>query len=116
MTFIITGKCVRDGACAEVCPVECIQAVFDEDDNPILGQGNEKDSSTYAEALLKAGKNPYQVAYFIDPEACIDCGACVPECPTEAIYEDEEVPKEEEAWIKRNEAFFDTDAGGPGYG
>jgi len=30
--------------------------------------------------------------YYIDPDECIDCGVCAPECPWEAIYEDEEVP------------------------
>ena len=29
----------------------------------------------------------------IDPEECIDCGACVPECPVEAIYSEDEIPK-----------------------
>ena len=29
---------------------------------------------------------------FIDPESCIDCGACVPECPVTAIYREDEVP------------------------
>lgn len=29
---------------------------------------------------------------WIDPEVCIDCGACVPECPVEAIYTDRNVP------------------------
>ncbi len=30
---------------------------------------------------------------FIDPESCIDCDACVPECPVEAIYYEENVPE-----------------------
>ncbi|MDP6770859.1 MAG: 4Fe-4S binding protein, partial [Anaerolineales bacterium] len=30
--------------------------------------------------------------YYIDPETCIDCGACIPECPYEAIFEEEAVP------------------------
>ncbi|MDP6233847.1 MAG: 4Fe-4S binding protein [Candidatus Poseidoniaceae archaeon] len=38
----------------------------------------------------------------IDPDECIDCGACIPECPVEAIFPDTEVPEEEEAWIDRN--------------
>ena len=38
----------------------------------------------------------------IDPDECIDCGACVPECPVEAIFPDTEVPEDEEAWIDRN--------------
>jgi ferredoxin len=30
--------------------------------------------------------------YYIDPDTCIDCGACVPECPYEAIFPEDEVP------------------------
>jgi ferredoxin len=29
---------------------------------------------------------------YIDPDTCIDCGACIPECPYEAIFPEEEVP------------------------
>ena len=29
----------------------------------------------------------------IDPDICIDCGACVPECPTEAIFDQDELPE-----------------------
>ena len=39
----------------------------------------------------------------IHPDECIDCGACVPECPVEAIFADTDVPDEEESWIERNE-------------
>ena len=39
----------------------------------------------------------------IDPDECIDCGACIPECPVEAIFADTDVPAEEEEWIERNE-------------
>ena len=39
----------------------------------------------------------------IDPDECIDCGACIAECPVEAIYADTDVPEEEEAWIEKNE-------------
>lgn len=28
----------------------------------------------------------------IDPDACIDCGVCVPECPVEAIFDESDVP------------------------
>ena len=38
----------------------------------------------------------------IDPDECIDCGACAPECPVDAIFPDTEVPDEEEVWIDRN--------------
>ncbi len=39
---------------------------------------------------------------YIDPEECIDCGACVPECPVEAIYDETQLPEELEGWIKTN--------------
>ncbi|RMG84314.1 MAG: ferredoxin family protein [Bacteroidetes bacterium] len=38
----------------------------------------------------------------IDPEQCIDCGACEPECPVEAIYEEDAVPAGQEHWIEFN--------------
>ncbi len=39
----------------------------------------------------------------IHPEECIDCNACVPVCPTEAIYPDDEVPAGQEHYIQWNE-------------
>ena len=39
---------------------------------------------------------------YIDPVECIDCGACVPECPVEAIYADTDVPPAESQWIELN--------------
>lgn len=38
----------------------------------------------------------------IDPDECIDCGACVPECPVEAIYLDEDVPEKWAEYIELN--------------
>lgn len=39
----------------------------------------------------------------IDPLECIDCDACVPECPVEAIFPDDEVPEKWEHYIELNE-------------
>ena len=39
----------------------------------------------------------------IDPVACIDCGACVPRCPVDAIYEEDELPAEWRHFIELNE-------------
>lgn len=39
----------------------------------------------------------------IDPFDCIDCDACVSECPVDAIYPDDEVPEEWEHYIDLNE-------------
>lgn len=59
MAFVITEKCLgeRYAACVDVCPVECI--------HPVEHQGK-----------------PFMV---IDPDVCIDCGVCLPECPITAI-------------------------------
>jgi ferredoxin len=39
----------------------------------------------------------------IDPNECIDCDACVSECPVEAIFPDDEVPAAWEHYIEWNE-------------
>jgi len=71
MTAVITRLCQDcvDGACVEVCPCDCIVA-----HQPAPGE----------EAL------PRQL--YIDPNECIDCAQCVPECPWEAIFPDVDVP------------------------
>ena len=38
----------------------------------------------------------------INPDECIDCGACVPECPVEAIYEESEVPDKWSEYVELN--------------
>ena len=38
----------------------------------------------------------------IDPEECIDCGVCVPECPVEAIIDAEDATEEQEKFIELN--------------
>ena len=65
MTHVITSLCLRDRGCIDVCPVECI----------VPGQPTAEWPSVY-----------------IDPDTCIDCGACVPECPYKAIFPVDEVP------------------------
>ncbi len=38
----------------------------------------------------------------IDPDECIDCAVCIPECPVEAIYAEEDVPEEQREFIEIN--------------
>jgi ferredoxin len=38
----------------------------------------------------------------IDPDECIDCAVCVPECPANAIYAEEDVPGDQQSFIKIN--------------
>jgi ferredoxin len=80
MAYVITEPCVgvKDGACLDVCPIDCIYT-SDADD-----------------------------MYFIHPDECIDCGACLPECPVNAIYEEAEVPQKWQRYITINAAYFET--------
>src|SRR5256885_8318302 len=38
----------------------------------------------------------------IDPDECIDCAVCIPECPANAIFAEEDVPADQLAFIKLN--------------
>jgi ferredoxin len=97
MAYIIAEPCVGtcDTACVEVCPVDCIE--------PTKDSWEEKG---YDENNLD-GKLLY-----IDPEECIDCGACEPECPVEAIFEESEVPEEWNKYIKINYDYFGREYSG----
>src|SRR5699024_8297046 len=46
--------------------------------------------------------------FFIDPDICIDCGACEAVCPVEAIYAEDEVPEEESEYILPNRQFYEN--------
>src|SRR3954451_20291878 len=67
MAYVIAEPCidVLDISCVSVCPVDCIH--YDEGTDRKL---------------------------FIDPNECIDCGACEPECPVNAIFPEESLPTE----------------------
>ena len=39
---------------------------------------------------------------YIDPAECIDCGACVPECPVEAIFDETQLPEQFNDWTQIN--------------
>jgi len=84
MTHVIFDLCIRDGACVEVCPVECIVPGIPEEEWPW---------------------------YYIDPDTCIDCGACIPECPVEAIFPEADVPSEYEPAIGFNAEYFGSGTG-----
>ncbi len=38
----------------------------------------------------------------VDPTVCIDCGACIPECPVQAIFAESDVPEKWKKYIKLN--------------
>lgn len=58
---------------------------------------------------------------YINPKECIDCGACEPVCPVEAISQDRRVPDKDSDFVKDNQRFFthvlqgrDAPIGAPG--
>ncbi len=84
MAYTICETCidVKDQACVEVCPVDCIH--FEEGIDRTL---------------------------YIDPNECIDCGACEPVCPTEAIFANDAVPEKWKAYCEINALWYqDKDA------
>ena len=50
---------------------------------------------------------------YIHPDECVDCGACEPVCPVEAIYYEDDVPEQWADYTKANVDFFD-ELGSPG--
>lgn len=83
MPYIIAEPCVdvKDKACIEECPVDCIY------------EGNRM--------------------LYIQPDECVDCGACEPVCPVEAIYYEDDTPDQWRGYIDANVDFF-KDLGSPG--
>ena len=79
MTYVIAEPCVDviDQSCVSVCPVDCIH--FEEGVDRIL---------------------------YIDPNECIDCGACEPECPVNAIFPEESLPAEWANYTAINAVWF----------
>ena len=50
---------------------------------------------------------------YIHPDECVDCGACEPVCPVEAIYYEDDVPEQWADYYRANVDFFET-IGSPG--
>ncbi|MEO7021695.1 MAG: ferredoxin family protein [Ktedonobacteraceae bacterium] len=84
MTYVITQPCigVKDASCVDVCPVDCIHP-------------------TQSEPEFESCEQLY-----INPDECIDCGACEPACPVTAIFEESATPEEWKQYIKINADFF----------
>jgi len=78
VAYVITSACigVKDEACVATCPADCILGA---PDDPML---------------------------FIDPTLCIDCAACVPACPVNAIYLEGDVPSHERDFVAVNRDYF----------
>lgn len=84
MPHYIAEPCigVKDTACVEVCPVDCIHPRKDEPDFERVEQ------------------------LYIDPDTCIDCGLCVDECPVKAIFTEDDLPEKWKAFAHKNAQYF----------
>ena len=78
MPHVITQSCCNDGSCVFACPVNCIHPSPDE-----------------------PGFATTEMLY-IDPGDCIDCEACVPECPVEAIFSEANTPAQWTSFVQLN--------------
>jgi ferredoxin len=80
VTYTITDACIgtKDRSCVDVCPVDCIHDDGDDDD----------------------------LMLYIDPDECIDCGACEPACPVTAIYAEDDVPDNMKPYTEINALWF----------
>ena len=89
MTYVIAEPCIgtKDTACVEVCPVDCIHPT--------------KNAPDFAQHEM----------LYINPDECIDCGACVPACPVEAIFTLDETPHKWAGFIDRNREYFEKTVG-----
>jgi NAD-dependent dihydropyrimidine dehydrogenase PreA subunit len=82
MAYVITESCTKDELCVEACPVDCIHP--------------KKDEAGFEES-------PH---LFVEPDDCIDCGACVPVCPSNAVYPLDELPAELAHFAAENAAHY----------
>ncbi|GAA2778033.1 FAD-dependent oxidoreductase [Crossiella cryophila] len=82
MAFAITQTCCADASCITVCPVNCIHPTPDE---PDFGRTD----------LL-----------YVDPSACIDCGACADACPVDAIFPVAELPADLKPYARINADYY----------
>ncbi len=84
MPHVIAEPCIntKDTACVEVCPTDSIHPT-------------KEDEEFEAETML-----------YIDPDECIDCAACVPECPVEAIFDEDELPEKWAEFTQKNADWY----------
>ena len=82
MTYVITGSCIKDDACIDACPADCIHPRRDAPDFEIAEQ------------------------LYIDPAVCIDCDACVEACPVDACFAEDQLPDEWQNFIQINLDYY----------
>jgi ferredoxin len=82
MAYVITDTCKKDNLCSDSCPSDAIHPT--------------KDESTWEAAPQ----------IYINPVECLDCGACVAECPSDSIFSADELPADKADAAEKNAEFF----------
>lgn len=95
MIHVITEPCIGtcDTACVTACPVDCIHGPLTVEELEYMPKAKRR------EAVVR-------LQMYIDPDTCIGCGACVDECPVQAIYDEDDVPPEWAHYTELNAEFF----------
>jgi NAD-dependent dihydropyrimidine dehydrogenase PreA subunit len=95
MAYVIAEPCIAtcDTACVKVCPVDCIHGPLSERDVDALTEDERRDKLV-------------GIQMYIDPDSCISCGACEPECPVSAIFDEDDLPSRWASYREKNAAFF----------
>ena len=90
MAYVVTSACLgnKDRSCVEVCPVDCFYEIRKKEYNDKFNR--------------PPGKGDDVGMLVINPDECINCGACETECPYQAIYEDSAVPADDSEFIEIN--------------
>lgn len=103
--YVITEACVdvKDRACVDVCPVQCIyefegdELVAKDPDGAIENRQvpHPELRYLYGDSML-----------YIHPDECTSCDACMPVCPVDAIYPADKVPADQQEFIGTNRFVF----------
>lgn len=107
MTHVIAEPCVgvKDKACVSSCPVDCIWE-YDETSEKLVVKDVSGNVKEIRDVNPDFDKNQLSTQLFIDPVICIDCTACVPVCPPQAIFSEEDLPEKWKNFTGINKSVF----------
>jgi NAD-dependent dihydropyrimidine dehydrogenase PreA subunit len=69
---------------------------------PCIGSKDQSCSEVCPVSCIHEGEDQY----YIDPGECIGCSACETVCPVNAIFDEDQVPEQYQAWVEKNAKFF----------
>lgn len=82
MAYVVTDACIKDFLCVDECAVDAIEP---KKSDPKAGQVSQ---------------------VFINPDLCIECGACAATCAQDAIFAGDGLPAGKEGAADKNAAYF----------